>query len=76
MDEASLSKQEAYDILIGRLREGGEQGWLSATFTPKGKTHWTYKKFGTGQPDTELIHAIASCAANESFDLVEISNLL
>ena len=57
MDEASLSKQEAYDILIGRLREGGEQGWLSATFTPKGKTHWTYKKFGTGQPDTELIHA-------------------
>lgn len=57
MDEASLSKQEAFDILLGRLREGGEQGWLTATFTPKGKIHWTYKLFGTGQPDTELIHA-------------------
>jgi Phage terminase large subunit len=57
MDEASLSKQEAFDILIGRLREGGEQGWMTATFTPKGKAHWTYKTFGTGQPDTELVHA-------------------
>lgn len=57
MDEASLSKREAFDILIGRLRESGEQGWLSATFTPKGKAHWTYKLFGTGQPDTQLIHA-------------------
>ena len=57
MDEASLSKQEAFDILIGRLREGGEMGWLTATFTPKGKVHWTYKTFGTRQPDTELIHA-------------------
>lgn len=57
MDEASLSKQEAFDILLGRLREGGEMGWLSATFTPKGKVHWTYRVFGTGQPDTELVHA-------------------
>ena len=57
MDEASLSKREAFDILIGRLREGGEQGWMTATFTPKGKIHWTYKTFGTGQPDTDMIHA-------------------
>lgn len=57
MDEASLSKRDAFDILIGRLREGGELGWMTATFTPKGKTHWTYKMFGTAQPDTELIHA-------------------
>lgn len=56
MDEASLSKRDAYDILIGRLREGGEQGWISATFTPKGKAHWTYKVFGSGG-DTDLIHA-------------------
>lgn len=57
MDEASLSKQEAFDILIGRLREGGEMGWMSATFTPKGKAHWTYKTFASGQPDTELVTA-------------------
>lgn len=57
MDEASLSKREAFDILIGRLREGGEQGWGTATFTPKGKIHWTYKVFGKGSEDTELVHA-------------------
>ncbi len=57
MDEASLSKQEAFDILIGRLREGGEMGWLSATFTPKGKSHWTYKTFCTGAEDTQVITA-------------------
>lgn len=60
MDEASLVKEEVYDILIGRLREGGEQGWLSATFTPKGKSHWTYKKFATGQPNTALFRARTS----------------
>lgn len=57
MDEASLCKREALDILVGRLRQGGEQGWLSAAFTPKGRLHWTYKVFGTGQPGTELVHA-------------------
>lgn len=59
MDEAGLCKQEAFDILIGRLREGGEEtGWLSATFTPKGKAHWTYKTFGrSDDPDVCLIHA-------------------
>lgn len=60
MDEASLSKKEAFDILVGRLREGGDQGWGTATFTPKGKLHWTYKVFGSGQQDTELIRATSS----------------
>lgn len=60
MDEASLSKREAFDILLGRLREGGEMGWLTTTFTPKGKRHWTYKVFGGKQLDTELIHARSS----------------
>jgi len=57
MDEASLMDEEVFTVLIGRLREGGEQGWLTATFTPKGKAHWTYTRFGTKQPDTELFHA-------------------
>lgn len=57
MDEASLMDREAFDILIGRLREDGEMGWGTATFTPKGKLHWTYKKFGVGAPDTSLVHA-------------------
>lgn len=51
LDEASLMEREAYDIVIASLREGGEQGWLSATFTPKGLTHWTYELFGRRNAD-------------------------
>lgn len=52
MDEASLMKEDVFKIAIGRLRAEGRQGWLSATFTPKGKQHWTYKIFATGAPDS------------------------
>lgn len=57
LDEASLMDAEAYSIIIACLREGGEQGWLSATFTPKGKLHWTYDVFGTGRPNSALFTA-------------------
>jgi predicted phage terminase large subunit-like protein len=57
LDEASLMPAETYTIAIGRLREAGEQGWLSATFTPKGRLHWTYDVFATGRPDTSIVFA-------------------
>jgi hypothetical protein len=57
LDEASLMHVDAYNICIAALREGGEQGWLSATFTPKGLAHWTYDVFGTARADTEIFHA-------------------
>jgi predicted phage terminase large subunit-like protein len=63
LDEASVMAKDAYLISIGSLRERGEQGWLSATFTPKGKQHWTYEVFGpqkeTGRPraNTGLFHS-------------------
>jgi len=57
LDEASLMPEDAYDISIGRLRECGEQGWLSATFTPKGPSHWTKRVFDSGRPDTSLTRA-------------------
>jgi phage terminase large subunit-like protein len=59
LDEASLMARGAYDIAIACLREQGEQGWLSATFTPKGLGHWTYEVFGQDppRPDTQIIHA-------------------
>lgn len=57
LDEASLMKPEVYPIVIACLREGAEQGWLSATFTPKGRAHWTYEVFGQGRPNTELFRA-------------------
>jgi hypothetical protein len=57
MDEASLSPLEAYQIGIARLREAGERGWLTATFTPRGLTHWTHEVFGKEQPGIFLVHA-------------------
>jgi hypothetical protein len=60
LDEASLMEHDAYSIAIASLREGGETGWLSASFTPKGLLHWTYEVFGTGKPNTELFRAKTS----------------
>lgn len=57
LDEASLMAEAAYKISIACLREEGEQGWLSATMTPKGLSHWTYDRFGKAQPDTAVFHA-------------------
>lgn len=57
LDEASLMPEEAYTVVIACLREAGVQGWLSASFTPKGPHHWTYDVFGTGRPDTALFRA-------------------
>lgn len=57
LDEASLMPEDAYTISIAALREAGEQGWLSATFTPKGPHHWTYEVFGKGRADTALFRS-------------------
>lgn len=46
MDEAGEIDKEVFDIVIACLREGGRQGRISATFTPKGRQHWTYETFG------------------------------
>lgn len=59
LDEASLMQRAAYEISIACLREGGEQGWLSLTFTPKGLTHWTHEILAGEEkkPNTELFRA-------------------
>ncbi len=57
LDEASLMEEQAFKIAIACLREGGQQGWLSATFTPKGRLHWTYEVFGKGGPGVDLFRA-------------------
>lgn len=57
LDEASLMHVDAYKIAIACLREGGQQGHLDATFTPKGISHWTFDIFGKNKPDTQIFHA-------------------
>ena len=50
VEEASLIGHMAYLLLMACLRAGGVQGWLSNTFTPKGKGHWTYRELACGDP--------------------------
>ncbi len=57
IDEAGQVAHEAFQVVLACLREKGEQGWISATFTPKGRSHWTYEVFGTGSDSVELFHA-------------------
>jgi len=57
LDEASLMSDRVFPIVIASLRSKGQQGWLAATFTPKGKTHWTFTTFGTEPSGVELIRA-------------------
>lgn len=56
-DEAGEMKEDAFLVAIACLREAGEQGWLSATFTPRGRSHWTYRVFGEGRENTALFCA-------------------
>lgn len=56
MDECSQMKEDVFGVMIGRLRHGGEQGWLGGTFTPAGKAHWTYRVFGdVTNPNVTLV---------------------
>ena len=61
LDEASVMKREAYEIATATLREGGEAGWVTLTFTPKGRSHWTYDafydKFGKLLPYSAIFHS-------------------
>lgn len=62
LDEASQYVQEAYDNAIACVRDGNYLGDVTATFTPKGITHWTYEVFGPDEegnerPDHFLVRA-------------------
>lgn len=54
-DEASLCEEASFQMAIARLREGGEMGKYSATFTPQGKKHWTYKVFVENRTENTIL---------------------
>jgi predicted phage terminase large subunit-like protein len=56
IDEASLVPREVLDIVLLALRER-ENAWLACTFTPKGKSHWTYEVFGRPQPGVQVVRS-------------------
>jgi predicted phage terminase large subunit-like protein len=58
MDEVQDTKEEAYTILQGRLRQHGKRGWLSATFTPGSPDHWTSRELiNSDNPDVACFRA-------------------
>jgi PBSX family phage terminase large subunit len=58
LDEAGLMDEEMFNVMIGRLRFGGDLGYLTATFTPQGKAHWTYRLFtDTTNPNVALFRS-------------------
>lgn len=65
-DEAQGTSQNAFTVAIGCLREDPFYNWCTATFTPKGRLHWTYPTFakkdkdGHFRPNTTFIHAKTS----------------
>jgi PBSX family phage terminase large subunit len=44
IDEAALLAEDVWKILIGRIRQGGELGFIWLTTTPKGR-NWIWQKF-------------------------------
>jgi len=56
IDEASLVPREVVDIVLLALRER-ENSWLACTFTPKGRSHWTYEVFGNPQEGVQVVRA-------------------
>lgn len=58
IEEASLIDDDIIPHVVGRLRQGGQLGWLYSAFTPNGKSHWTYKRFiEEPLPGTEIFSA-------------------
>lgn len=57
-DEMQEAKEDAYMILLGRLREHGVPGWISLTFTPGSPDHWTSREFiNSTNPDVAFFRA-------------------
>jgi PBSX family phage terminase large subunit len=57
LDEAAYCKAEAWDIMIGRLREAKHKRAAFVTGTPRG-FNWVYEKFAkTKRQDYEVVHA-------------------
>lgn len=56
IDEASLVPREVVDVVRFTLRES-RRAWLACTFTPKGRSHWTFELFGRPQPGVDIVRS-------------------
>jgi predicted phage terminase large subunit-like protein len=60
MDEAAYCKEEAYDVLLGRLRHDPQRYWL--TTTPK-RDSWVFRRI-VDAPDTDVRMITAPTTSN------------
>ena len=60
MDEAAYCKEEAYDVLLGRLRHDPQRYWL--TTTPK-RDSWAFRRI-VDAPDTDVRMITAPTTSN------------
>jgi predicted phage terminase large subunit-like protein len=60
MDEATYCKEEAYDVLLGRLRHDPQRYWL--TTTPK-RDSWVFRRI-VDAPDTDVRMITAPTTSN------------
>ena len=63
LDEAGLMNESVFNVAVGRLRQYGKQGYLSATFTPQGRSSWTYRLF---HDDTNQNVALFHCSTKDN----------
>lgn len=57
IDEASVMVEDVFDIAIATLRILGSSNQVFLTMTPRGKYHWTFKKFYRPLDEYELATA-------------------
>lgn len=51
MDEAALMSEDVWKVLFGRIRQGGQFGYIWLTTTPAGR-NWIYKKWVQDRRET------------------------
>lgn len=54
LDEASVMSQDVFNVGIAVLRHKGAMGKCFMTFTPRGRSHWTFEKFYKPISDYEV----------------------
>lgn len=54
IDEASIQHQDVFDLGVAVLRHRGMMGQVLMTMTPRGKKHWTFKRFYDTEGITDI----------------------
>ena len=68
LDEPSVMQHAVFQVGLGILRHQGRMGFLSMTFTPKGRRHWTYEAFYDRQGEADERRANTQLIRSHTLD--------